>query len=173
MFTKILVAADGSEHADKAVEVASDLAQKYHAELIVLHVRLHGRPLEEIRKMAEVEHMIEITPPPPPPTGLSGTGAAMADDSRIFQSLYRVIEAVGNRIVEQAERVARDKGVEAVRTIVEDGDTAQRILTCAKRENADLIVMGSRGLGELAGMFLGSNSHKVSQLAECTCITVK
>ena len=43
----------------------------------------------------------------------------------------------------------------------------------AQDRKADAIVMGSRGLSDIKGLFLGSVSHKVSHLAECTCITVK
>jgi len=72
-----------------------------------------------------------------------------------------------------AERVCRDKRVKAVELAVEEGNPAQLILDCAKRTEADMIVMGSRGLGNLRGMLMGSVSHKVSPLAECTCVTVK
>jgi nucleotide-binding universal stress UspA family protein len=34
-------------------------------------------------------------------------------------------------------------------------------------------VLGSRGLSEPKALFLGSVSHKVANLAECTCVTVK
>lgn len=173
MFKKILVATDGSQNAAKAVETASDLAVKYDAELIVLHVLLHGQPLSEIRKLAETEYDVELPPPPPPPAGLSGTGAAMVDDSKAIQALYRAIEVIGNKIVEQATQVARDKGVTTVKPLIEDGDTVRRILNCAGHENIDLIVMGSRGLSGLTGLLLGSNSHKVSQLAKCALLTVK
>ena len=173
MFKKILVATDGSQQAAKAVETASDLAVKYDAELIVLHVLLHGQSLGEIRKLAETEYDVELPPPPPPPAGLSGTGAALADDSKAIQALYRATEVIGNKIVEQATQVARDKGVTTVKPLIEDGDTVQRILNCAERENIDLIVMGSRGLSGLTGLLLGSNSHKVSQLAKCALLTVK
>ena len=48
-----------------------------------------------------------------------------------------------------------------------------RILAAAEHENADMIVMGSRGMGDLKGLFVGSVSNKVSHLAPCTCVTVK
>ena len=35
------------------------------------------------------------------------------------------------------------------------------------------VVVGSRGLSEIRGLLLGSVSHKVCQLAPCTCVTVK
>lgn len=173
MFKTILVATDGSQHAGKAVELASDLAVKYGARLVVLHILMHGRPVEEYRHLAEIEYSLDLPSPPPVPAGLSGTGAAMVEDSRAIQTLYKVAEAVGKRIVHEAEAAARQKGVTDVATSVVDGDVVDRILACAKREAADVIVMGRRGLGGLAGLLLGSNSHKVSQLADCTCITVK
>jgi nucleotide-binding universal stress UspA family protein len=173
MFKKILVATDGSQHAAKAIETASDLAVKYDAELIVLHVLLHGRPLSEIRTLAETEYGVQLPPPPPPPAGLSGTGAAMVDDSKAIQALYRAIVVIGDKIVEGATQVARDRGVTTVKPLIEDGDTVDRVLNCAEREDIDLVVMGSRGLGALSGLLLGSNSHKVSQLATCALLTVK
>ncbi|MDH3970483.1 MAG: universal stress protein, partial [Rhodospirillales bacterium] len=160
-------------HAAKAVETASDLAARCNAELIVLHVLLHGQPLAEIRELAETEYDVQLPPAPPPPAGLSGTGAAMVDDSKAIQALYRAIVVIGDKIVEGATQVARDRGVKTVKPLVEDGDTVQRILNCAERETIDLVVMGSRGLGGLSGLLLGSNSHKVSQLAKCALLTVK
>ena len=56
---------------------------------------------------------------------------------------------------------------------IEVGDPAAAILEVAKGRKADLIVMGSRGLGDLQGLLLGSVSHKVGHLADRTCITVK
>ena len=43
MFQKILVPVDGSEHSGRTLPAAVDLAKRYGAEAIVLHVREHGR----------------------------------------------------------------------------------------------------------------------------------
>jgi nucleotide-binding universal stress UspA family protein len=61
MFDTILVAIDGSEHAHKALEVASDLADKYDAKMILVHVLGEGKPPEALRRMVEAEHL--VTPP--------------------------------------------------------------------------------------------------------------
>ena len=53
------------------------------------------------------------------------------------------------------------------------GDPVKEILRHAEEDAANLIVMGSRGLGDLQGLLMGSVSHKVSQLSPCSCITVK
>jgi nucleotide-binding universal stress UspA family protein len=43
----------------------------------------------------------------------------------------------------------------------------------AKRREADVIIMGSRGLGTVEGILLGSVSHKVVSLADCKVMTVR
>ncbi|MCZ7597652.1 MAG: universal stress protein [Gammaproteobacteria bacterium] len=47
-------------------------------------------------------------------------------------------------------------------TEVTTGDPARGIIDSARSLPADMIVVGSRGLGELSGLLLGSVSHKVS-----------
>ncbi len=99
--------------------------------------------------------------------------AIVPDDDERSAAYRRVLKAVGWKILEQGERVARGAGVRDIDTRIDEGDPARAILDCARREDADLIVVGSRGLSDISGLLLGSVSHKVSQLAECTCITVK
>ena len=65
------------------------------------------------------------------------------------------------------------KGITNVRDYAVDGAPVDRILLAEKHEGADMIVMGSRGLGRVADVFMGSVSHRVSHLCECTCVTVK
>jgi len=53
------------------------------------------------------------------------------------------------------------------------GDPASEILSTAEDIGADLIVIGSRGLGVLKGVVLGSVSQKTAQLAACPVMIVK
>ncbi len=173
MFEKILVTTDGSAHAQKAIGVACDLAAKYDAELVLLHVLLRGKIPESLKQMVELEHLAENLPPaqgrvanvPMWMTALTTGG----DDSKERRQAL----AVGQQIVQVAESAIRQTGARNVRTIVEEGGPADEILRCAKREKPDVIVMGRRGLGTIDRLLQGSVSQKVTQLAECSCITVK
>ena len=73
----------------------------------------------------------------------------------------------------QARARAHDKGVRAVQDLLEDGDPASTILRLAKGLHVDMIFLGSRGVGDVHGLLMGSVSHKVAHLAECTCVSVK
>jgi nucleotide-binding universal stress UspA family protein len=54
-----------------------------------------------------------------------------------------------------------------------EGRAAKAILHAAESEGADVIVMGSRGLSDLAGLLLGSVTHKVIQLSHCTVVVAR
>ena len=149
MFKNILVALDGSKHAKRAVIVATDLAQRYKSRLQFLTVtkKAPDRISGELRHYMEIEH-------------LTGTPDVLVSDAV-------------KKILAEAERHARNKGVKPVRTVAQSGPVAQTIIDFAKRQKADLIVMGSRGLGEVEGLLLGSVSHKVVSLADCNVIVVR
>jgi nucleotide-binding universal stress UspA family protein len=57
--------------------------------------------------------------------------------------------------------------------MVFSGDPVEEIIQFAKNNDIDMIVIGSRGLGKIKGLLLGSVSSKVCHLAECTCVTIK
>jgi nucleotide-binding universal stress UspA family protein len=50
---------------------------------------------------------------------------------------------------------------------------AESIIEAAETHQCDLIVMGTRGLGGLRGLLLGSQIHKVISLAQCPVLAVK
>ena len=53
------------------------------------------------------------------------------------------------------------------------GHAAREIVTEAQERGADVIVMGSRGRGDLAGLVLGSTAHKVIHLADRQVLVVR
>lgn len=175
MFETVLVPTDGSEHARKAVLLASDIANKYKARVVLLHVLSRGPIPEEILHMAKVEHIGSGRD-----DGAQHASETKFPASSIFgvrseseAETERVLQFLADNILTGAKRTAEEHGVEAVSTVVADGDAAEQILHYAKKESANLIIMGSRGLSDLKGLLMGSVSHKVSQLSPCSCITVK
>jgi nucleotide-binding universal stress UspA family protein len=53
------------------------------------------------------------------------------------------------------------------------GYAAREIINDAEEVGADLIVMGSRGRGDLAGLLLGSTAHKVIHLSDRPVLVVR
>jgi nucleotide-binding universal stress UspA family protein len=60
-----------------------------------------------------------------------------------------------------------------VEVLIDIGDPASTIVRVSEDLEADLIVMGRRGRGDLGGLLLGSVSHKVGHLAACAVMTVR
>ncbi len=60
-----------------------------------------------------------------------------------------------------------------VHTELIEGDAAESIIEIARTRKSDVIVMGSRGLGLLTGMVLGSTSQKVVAHAPCPVLIVR
>lgn len=60
-----------------------------------------------------------------------------------------------------------------IHTEIIEGDPASAIIEVAKVRQSDVIVMGSRGLGRLAGLLLGSTSQKVVSHAPCPVLIVR
>jgi nucleotide-binding universal stress UspA family protein len=56
---------------------------------------------------------------------------------------------------------------------VEEGPIARSIVARAKHHDADMIVVGSRGLGNIEATLRGGVSHRVELLAKCPVLTVR
>jgi nucleotide-binding universal stress UspA family protein len=60
-----------------------------------------------------------------------------------------------------------------IHTHIIEGNTAEVLIEMASTRKSDVIVMGSRGLGRLAGLLLGSTSQKVVAHAPCPVLIVR
>lgn len=173
MFKKILCPLDGSDHARSALALAIDLAKKYDAGLVLAHVLMRHSDQAALAHFARVEGLMRHVQPEL--QRLQGMEARLevgaAVDERVVSS--RVLTEVGQHILDDACADAKHGGVDSVSTVLMDGDAADLILRCVDEREIDCVVMGSRGLGEIKGLFLGSVSHKVASRAPCTCIAVK
>lgn len=174
MVNAILCPIDGSEHADKAVQLASDLAHRYGARLVFLHVLPSHLSMDELSGFESHAHLHDIVR-----AELDNLRAQMVDAVGPYAAIYvppvsrEVISRIGEVILADAKLVAEQHGVETVEYELDSGDAAVRIVEWAQKIRADMIVLGSRGLGAVAGLFMGSVSQKVSHHAECTCVSVK
>jgi nucleotide-binding universal stress UspA family protein len=146
---RILVAIDGSAPSLKAVDFAADLASKYNAELTLLTV-LPRHPLKidpAVAEYARIEHIED------PQTDLA--------------------LAPAESLLDEARAVARERGATPVSAEPIFGDPAQEIISAARDQRADLIAVGSRGHGRLAGLLIGSVAQKVVSLAHCPVVVVR
>ena len=77
-------------------------------------------------------------------------------------------------IADETARKLKDQGISARPERVTDfyGNTAKRVARAAEEYDANVIVMGSRGLSDMGGLFLGSVAHKVLHAAPCPVLIV-
>jgi nucleotide-binding universal stress UspA family protein len=147
MINHIVVAVDASPSSDNAVDMAIDLAKACDAKLSFLNVIRDMQLPESVMRMAEVEH--------------------------IQGPRSDVLRFVGEKTLKLADKKAKDAGLMKANKNVAVGDPASEITDYAKGHDADLIIIGTRGHSELKGMFLGSVSRKVSNLAEVNVLIVR
>jgi nucleotide-binding universal stress UspA family protein len=133
MFKKILVPVDGSAPSDAAVKLALRLAHDQDANLVFLHVS----------EVAKIAAMISST-------------AVCVDPSPALDAEL----AAGQDALSRAETNARTSAIPAESILVE-GASADSIVKTAKRNGADLIVMGSHGRGGIQRALLGSVAEGV------------
>ncbi len=130
---RILVAADGSSHAIGAAKLAARLVRELREAEVVL---------------VNVGHI--------PTIALGGLADGVVDLAALEEGLQRA----GQTILDQTAKALA--GIDArVSRVYRRGDPANEIITAAKEHKADLIVMGSRGLGQIGGLILGSVSERV------------
>jgi nucleotide-binding universal stress UspA family protein len=145
MFSKILLASDGSDCAMKAAQAAAVLAKQFQASLTVIYV-----------------YTIPVMPSPmiALPGGI---------DSAVFS---QYADEVQDAVARRTGRVLEEAGVEYTLRH-EVGHPAEVIVRVAEAEGYDLIVLGSRGLSEIKSFFMGSVSDRVCHHAHCPVLIVK
>jgi len=149
---KILVPFDGSEYSkralDKAIEIAKDGRSSLHLLMAV------GAPSVE-----------------PPGIAISGLVRGKGATNAIKEFVKHAYEKA-NEILEQNAQYCERKGVGAFYKVIGD-HPANAILEYAKRNNSDLIVMGSQGLRGIKKIkVLGSVSRHVLENAACPVLIV-
>jgi nucleotide-binding universal stress UspA family protein len=93
-------------------------------------------------------------------------------DSIEYNNLVALRTKGGQAIIEAARKQLGRTSIEVDEDLLE-GPAAEAILSAAAIRNSDLIVMGSRGMGSLKGLVLGSVSTKVFHYAPCPVMVVR
>ena len=176
MIKTIVVPTDGSVHAKMAIVLAADIAQKFDARMVILHVLLRHVSEHEVEALCAENKM---------PASLAKKFEDLREQYlKVVAAYYEagptpifvpddILTEAGQLLLGTARREAESRGVKEIETQIVDGAPADGIVAVAEKEDADMIVMGSRGLGNVAGLIMGSVSHKVNHLFKRTCVLVK
>ena len=145
MFGSIVVGTDGSETAGEAVRQATDLAKAVGAQV---HVVSAFEPVGNQRLREE--------------------RTQVPDDMQWMVNAREDVEAT---LRAAADRIG-EAGVN-VETYARQGDPADAILDVAEEQNADLIVVGNKGMTGAKRFLLGSVPNKVSHHAPCSVLIIR
>ncbi len=138
----IMVATDGSSGANRAVDLAAELARAVAGRLLITTVA-DSQLVEEARQLAAAEG-----------------------------SIGDVLESLTAQTLKAAEARARQLGATGIELRTGGGDVAQSLIDIAAGNGIEMIVLGRRGRGQLAGLLLGSVSQKLVCLAPCAVTVV-
>jgi nucleotide-binding universal stress UspA family protein len=176
MFKTIIAATDGSDYGTRAVKLAAGLARLSKAKLILVHVRPHYGTISLLQKAMASKARLpaavndEVGRLKAMERTAEAAGEAFAIHGMLSQS---ALDAIASLTLQDAEKTAKRVQISAITQILLKGDPAESILNVGKTKKADLMVLGRRGIGRLAGLLIGSVSQKVNQLADCPVLTVK
>jgi len=141
---RILVPTDLSEHACQAAKYAAAFAEKFGAEIYLLHV---------LQEIAPYQPDAVTTGPPvaPPLEKLTAAARESLDRFMTDNKLKRL----------------------AIHQEVREGTPVEEIVEFAAEKDIDLIILGTHGRGWLAHVLLGSVAEKVVRKAPCPVLTVR
>ena len=145
-YQTVVVGTDGSESSLRAVVRAGSLAGACGATLVVVCAYL--------------------------PTETDDRETARAQDV-LRDEAYQI---VGSHPAEDTVRTAAERagavGAQKVRTVAVQGSPVEALLDVVRRENADLLVVGNRGLHGIKGRLLGSVPADATHRSECDVLVV-
>ncbi len=145
MFGSIVVGTDGSETAGEAVRQATELAAKLGSKVYLVSAY---EPVSEGRLREERQQV---------PGDLQWMVNPREDVSQTLEGAAEVLRAAGID----------------VETHAREGDPADAILDVAEEQDADLIVVGNKGMTGAKRFLLGSVPNKVSHHAPCSVMIIR
>jgi nucleotide-binding universal stress UspA family protein len=144
MTSELLVAIDGSEHSERIVKYASDLAKKLSDTIALLYVTPAGQIPEAYKEYAKNENV------------------AVSD----------YYDAVGRQVLAKYANIAKNAGVEC-ETVTGAGSASEIIMLVAKERKSEMIIVGLQGLHGVGKIrSLGSVSRRIIENSPIPVITV-
>ncbi len=145
-YRTVVVGTDGSESSLRAVARAGALSGVCGATLVIACAYLPGEP--DDRELARAQD-------------------ALRDE---------VYQVLGSQPAEEKVRTAAEKahaaGAKEVRTVAVMGSPVEALLDVVRREQADLLVVGNRGLNSIKGRLLGSVPADATRRSACDVLVV-
>jgi nucleotide-binding universal stress UspA family protein len=147
---RILVPIDGSQNALRAIDVGTNLAKGYNAELLVINII-------------------------PVPGIFTDASSGFGTSQSTLDLYYDQQESHAKHFLGDAMDVVRKYGDVKVTTEVDRADKSivEEIIDAALRNKTDLIVIGTRGLGGFRKLLQGSISSGVVTHAHCNVLVVR
>lgn len=147
MYERILVATDGSKLSKKAVTTAIDLAALCGAELVAVKVV-----------------------PRYPQSYFEGGIALQAGE---VQKVEKQWSDAGQAVVDAVKKAAEAKGVKVKAVVAKSDVISDALLSTAKKQQCDLIVMASHGRKGIKRLLLGSEAQHVLTHANVPVLILK
>jgi len=151
LVSKVLVAVDGSENSERALNFALNFADKYGASLTMINVTESSA----------------LTAMPYDMNGYPGNSMASAS---VAQDLRKFHQGILDKAAEHAKTVKPNLPVEVM---LKEGNPAAEISSVANECNFDVVIIGHRGIGKVRELFMGSICEKVVHTVNSTIIIVK
>ncbi len=141
---KILVPIDGSKYSMEGVKIALKYAKATKTNI----------------------YLMTVTP------YVSGLDLELSAKER--QSLEASFKRRGEEVLKAAQKILKSEGISSGTILSTAISAAEEILTTAKKEKVDLIIIGNRGIGGAATrLLMGSVASKVASHAPCSVYVVK
>ena len=151
---KVLIAVDDSKGSEAAGRTFIDLfsSNRSITAVLVYIQKIEGRSfMDDMLGEAELSTLKEM---------LKGT------------EYKKLLDKKGEKVISYHREILEKSGVTEIKTLIRDGHPADEILSTAKEEGADIIIIGSRGK-RMHNLLMGSVSREVANRADIPVLLAK
>ncbi len=151
IYKKILLTHDGSPLSSLAIEHASELAKMYSSTVIVLQV------VDSVTRMVAAIN----------------TSAMAFETQEIYESIFKSEKENAENNLKEIHKKLQKAGIKRVTTTILEGDARDKIVSVAKKEACDLIIMSTHGRSGIRRALLGSVAEDVVRHAPCPVLLIR